>query len=115
MGWRRKKSDWSEDVSRAFLHSIENYEKMAGQAYNVGLDSANMSKKELAHRIKEYVPEFEINESGSGKDPDKRNYIVSNEKLRQAGFEARISIDQGIEELIKAYNILNRNVPYTNR
>ena len=64
------------DVARVFEHCIRNFESMKNQAYNVGLDSANMSKFELAEKIKEYIPEFEIYESEQGKDPDKRNYVV---------------------------------------
>lgn len=102
------------DVARTFEHCIMNFDLMKNQAYNVGLDSANMSKFELAQKIREYIPEFEIYESKEGKDPDKRNYIVSNEKLRQTGFEARTSIDQGIKELIKGYKILIKNDPHKN-
>ena len=103
-----------KDVARAFQYCIEHYDEMKGQAYNLGLDAANMSKRELAQKIKEHIPGFEIYESELGSDPDKRNYIVSNEKLRKAGFEAEVSIEEGITELISAYNILLRNNPHGN-
>lgn len=94
------------DVADCFVHSIRNAERMAGHPYNVGLDDANLSKEELALRIKRYVPNFYIHFASVGTDPDKRNYIVSNERLRQAGFEARRTLDEGIQELIKGYQLL---------
>ena len=75
----------------------------------VGLDEANLSKEELALKIKEHVPNFYIHFSELGSDPDKRNYIVSNERLRQAGFAAKRSLDDGIRELLKAYRTLPRS------
>lgn len=96
------------DVADCFVHCIENAGRMIGQAYNVGLDTANFSKAELALKIKEYVPEFYIHFSEVGSDPDKRNYIVSNQKLREAGFEARHSLDEGIKELLKGYRMMGR-------
>ena len=102
------------DVSGSFLHSIDNFDEMKNEPYNVGIDSANMSKAELAEKVQDQVPGFEIYVSEHGEDPDKRNYIVSNEKIRQKGFEAQVTIEEGIEELIKGYNILLRHVPDTN-
>jgi len=96
------------DVAACFIHCIENAERMAGRAYNVGLDAANLSKEELVLKIKEYVPNFYIHFGAVGSDPDKRNYIVSNQRLREAGFEARRSLDQGIQELIKGYRMIGR-------
>lgn len=98
------------DVADCFIHCIENSKDMAGRSYNAGLDTANLSKEELALKIKEYVPDFYIHFSEVGSDPDKRNYIVSNQRLRGAGFEARRSIDEGIGELIKGYRMLGRGV-----
>ena len=86
-----------------------------GQSYNVGLSSANFSKLELCEKIKEHVPGFVITESEMNSDPDKRNYIVSNDKLEATGWEARVDIDKGIEELIRAYQVFNKaNVKHTN-
>jgi nucleoside-diphosphate-sugar epimerase len=101
------------DVARAFLHAIKNFEKMKNEAYNVGLSSANLSKLELAYKIKEYIPNLTIIEAEIGEDPDKRNYIVSNEKIEKTGFMPQYSLDDGIKELIKVYTILNNN-RYTN-
>lgn len=97
------------DVARAFIHAIDNFEAMKGQAYNVGLSNANLSKRELCEKIKEQVPEFVFIESEIGKDPDKRNYIVSNAKIERAGFEPQVSIEEGIKELIKGYQIIKKN------
>jgi len=97
------------DVAECFIHCIRNSEKMVGRPYNVGLDTANLSKEELALKVKEYVPDFFIHFSEVGSDPDKRNYIVSNQRLREAGFEAKRSLDEGIRELLKGYRMLGRS------
>lgn len=96
------------DVADCFIHCIKNSERMIGRPYNAGLDAANLSKEELALKIKEYVPNFYVHFSEIGTDPDKRNYIVSNQRLRESGFEARRSLDEGIHELLKAYRMLGR-------
>jgi nucleoside-diphosphate-sugar epimerase len=101
------------DVARAFLHALANVDAMRDQVYNVGLDSANLSKLELCERIRAQIPGFAYLEAPIGEDPDKRDYVVSNEKLRRAGFEARHALDAGIAELIKGYTIL-RNTRYGN-
>jgi nucleoside-diphosphate-sugar epimerase len=96
------------DVADCFLHCIRRGGLMIGKPYNVGLDAANLSKAELAMKVKEYIPHFYIHFSEVGSDPDKRNYVVSNERLRKAGFEARRSLDEGIKELLKGYRMLGR-------
>jgi nucleoside-diphosphate-sugar epimerase len=100
------------DVADCFLHSLENFDAMKGRPYNAGLDAANISKEELATKIKEHVPEFFVHYSEIGTDPDKRNYIVSNQRLREAGFEAARSLDHGIAELIKGYRMMGRQRYY---
>jgi nucleoside-diphosphate-sugar epimerase len=94
------------DVARAFLHAIDNFETMKGGPYNVGLSDANLSKKELCEKIQEHVPGFTFDEDAIGKDPDKRNYIVSNEKFESTGFKPQYSLDEGIREMIKGYRVL---------
>jgi len=96
------------DVADCFLHCIGQSGRMTGRAYNVGLDNANLSKEELALKVKGYVPEFYLHFASVGTDPDQRNYIVSNERLRDAGFEAGRTIDLGIQELLKGYRSLGR-------
>jgi nucleoside-diphosphate-sugar epimerase len=94
------------DVADCFLHCLDHGPRMAGRAYNAGLDAANLSKAELALAVKKRVPEFHVIFSEIGSDPDKRNYVVSNQRLREAGFEASRSLDSGIEELVRAYRML---------
>lgn len=101
------------DVADCFVHGIKNADKMAGRAYNAGLEEANLSKEELALKIQEHVPDFVIQFSEIGKDPDKRNYIVSNQRLLEAGFKAKRSLDYGIRELLKGYRMLPRS-PFKN-
>ncbi len=96
------------DVADCFIHCMENSGRMVGRPYNAGLDAANLSKEELALKIKEYVPGFYIHFAEVGSDPDKRNYIVSNQRLREYGFEARRRLDDGIMELLTAYRMLGR-------
>lgn len=95
------------DVARAFIHAIENFDKMKNEAYNAGLSDANLSKLELCAKIKEQIPDFVYLESPVGEDPDKRNYIVSNEKIEKTGFKPIYSLEAGIKELIKGYILLN--------
>ena len=97
------------DVARAFLHCIKNFDAMKGEAYNVGLSDCNISKLELCQEIKKFVPGFHFIESEIGEDPDKRNYIVSNEKIEKTGFKPQYSLIDGIEELLKGYQIIKRN------
>lgn len=101
------------DIARTFLFIIENYEKCKGQAFNVGLSSANCSKLELAETIKKYIPDLVIKQDEFKQDFDKRNYIVSNEKLEKLGWKPIMSLDDGIKELISAYQMVathnNRN------
>ena len=101
------------DVARAFIHGIAEFESMKDQAYNVGLSDANLSKLELCCRIKQYLPGFVFLEAPIGEDPDKRDYIVSNDKIERAGYRPAFSLDDGIRELIKGYRML-RNSTYGN-
>ena len=94
------------DVAKAFLFGIEKYDKMKGEPYNVGLSSANLTKRQLAEKIKEYVSELCIHSAEIGEDPDKRDYIVSNDKIESLGWKADYSLDEGIQELIKGYKII---------
>ena len=103
-----------KDVARVFEFCINNFESMKNKAYNVGLEDANLSKAELAEKIKKYIPKFEIVYKEVGEDPDKRNYIVSNQRILKTGFTPKFSIDDGIKELIKGYSIILKNNPYKN-
>ena len=101
------------DVAKAFLHGIENFDRMKGQVYNVGLSDANISKLELCQRIQKQVPSFVFLESAIGVDPDKRDYIVSNDKIEATGYKPDVSLDDGIRELLKGYAMV-RNTRYAN-
>jgi len=98
------------DIANTFLFCIENYKEMNGNVYNVGLSTANLSKMELALKIKEHIPNLIIKTEEFRKDIDKRDYIVSNEKLETLGWKPKHSLDDGIEELMYAYlMIINAN------
>ncbi len=101
------------DVSRVFRHALSNHNKMKGQVYNVGLSDANVSKKDLCERIHMQLPDFVFIDAPVGKDPDQRNYIVSNAKIEATGFKPEFSLDRGISELIKGYKMI-RNSSYGN-
>lgn len=101
------------DVARAFIHAIDNFDTMKNEPYNVGLSDANLSKLELCVKIKEQVPDFVYLESPVGEDPDKRDYLVSNEKIEKTGFKPIFSLEMGIKELIKGYRIIT-NSRYSN-
>lgn len=101
------------DVAKVFLHGIENFGQMKNKPYNVGLEDANLSKLELCREIKKQVPNFEFLEAPVGEDPDKRNYIVSNQRILSTGFRPDWSLGDGIKELVKCYKIL-RNSGYAN-
>ena len=98
------------DVTRVFLHGIDNFDDMKGGPYNVGLSDANLSKYELCERIQKHLPKFVFLEAPIGEDPDKRDYIVSNDKLESTGFAPAHSLDQGIEELMKGYEMIRNSV-----
>ena len=101
------------DIARVFEHAINNFESMKGQPYNAGLEEANLSKLELCAKIQEHLPKFVYVEAEVGEDPDKRDYIVSNQRLLGTGFKTEWDLDRGIRELIKGYNII-RNTTYSN-
>ncbi len=101
------------DISRAFIHSIEKFDLMKNQPYNVGLSDANLSKAELCVKIRAHVPNFIFMDAPIGEDPDKRDYIVSNARIEATGYKAQYSLDDGIIELIKGYRMI-RNTLYSN-
>lgn len=98
------------DVAKAFEFAIEQFDGMRGQAFNVGLSSANLTKRELAEKIREHLPETYIHSAAIGEDPDKRDYLVSNKKIESFGWMPDFSLDDGIIELVKGYSIIKPNV-----
>ena len=98
-----------KDVSNAFLFALQNFEKMKGDAFNVGLSDANLSKRELCEKIRSYIPTLYIHSARIGKDPDQRDYIVSNAKMEALGWKAEYGLDDGIREIIAAYPMLKKH------
>jgi nucleoside-diphosphate-sugar epimerase len=97
------------DAAGAFMHGLKNYDKLKGEPYNVGLSDANISKAQLCDVIKRHIPKFHVMVSEIGEDPDKRNYIVSNEKIEKTGFKTKVNLDDGIRELMNGFQIIRRN------
>ena len=95
-----------KDVVSVFIHALENFKKMKSEIFNVGLSDANLSKLELCERIKLQIENFIIMDAPMAKDPDQRNYIVSNKKIEATGWKPKITLDDGISELIKGYKML---------
>jgi nucleoside-diphosphate-sugar epimerase len=98
------------DVSRVFQHGLDSFARMKGQIYNVGLSDANVSKRELCEVIRRHVPDFAVLEAPVGKDPDQRNYIVSNAKIEATGFRPQTSLDAGVQELIKGFTMIRNTI-----
>ena len=98
------------DVMRVFMHGIEHFDAMRGEIYNVGLSDANVSKFELCEAIHKHVPDFVYIEAPVGKDPDQRNYVVSNAKIEATGFHPQHSLDLGIRDLVKGYTMIRNSV-----
>ena len=98
------------DVSRVFQHGLANFERMKGRIYNVGLSDANVSKRELCEVIARHVPGFVFLEAPVGKDPDQRNYIVSNAKIESTGYKPAHSLDAGVAELVKGYTMIRNTL-----
>ena len=97
------------DVVKAFRHGMNNFEKMKGQVYNVGLSEANLTKMQLCERIKKFIPGFTIMEAPIGKDPDQRDYLVSNSKIEKTGFTPGVTLDDGLTELIKGLSMIKNS------
>ena len=95
-----------EDVASAFLFMLQNYETYKGEVFNIGLSSANLNKQELLEKIQNHVPNFAVSYNDYYEDPDKRDYIVSNEKIEYTGWKAEWDLDRGIEQLIQGYQMI---------
>lgn len=96
-----------EDIANAFMFSIQNFENLKGEIYNLGLSEANLTKEQLCKTIKSHINDFEYEISLEGEDEDKRDYFVSNLKIESKGFKAQISLDHGIKQLINLYSDKN--------
>lgn len=101
------------DMARSFLFALENYNKMKGEVYNVGNESMNVSKEQIA-RLLLSMTDFHLHFVDAGHDFDQRDYIVDYSKIRKVGFRTTIGIKQGIQELIKACEVINIDSAYRN-
>lgn len=99
-----------KDVCNAFFFSLQNYSEMTAETFNLGHSSANLTKRQLAEKIKEHLDNLVIISSEIGADPDKRDYLVSNEKLENKGWRPEVSIDEGIRELISAARLVPKKI-----
>jgi len=95
-----------EDVASAFLFMLQNYDKYKGEVFNLGLSDANLSKQELLEKIQSHVKDFAVSYNDYYEDPDKRDYIVSNEKVEATGWKPEWDLDMGIKQLIMAYQMI---------
>tara|TARA_B110000259_G_scaffold184912_1_gene232878 strand:+ start:406 stop:1341 length:936 start_codon:yes stop_codon:yes gene_type:complete len=98
------------DVTNAFIHGLENYQTMKNNIFNVGLSEANVSKQELCEAIKKELPDFIFPVALLGKDPDQRNYVVSNEKIEKTGFKPEYTLSAGIQDLVKGYTMVKNSI-----
>ena len=96
-----------KDVTKAIQFAIENFNKVKGQIYNLGLSNANITKLELAKKIKKVIPKLKIKIIRGKKDPDQRDYFVSNKKIEKRGFKARFSLERGINEVYQSLTLCN--------
>ena len=101
------------DVIQAFNLALSHRERFTGEIFNVGLSEANISKIDLCREIQTIIPSFTYLEAPLGKDPDQRNYIVSNQKIEDTGFTPTVSLQSGLLELIKGLKMFNHK-PFTN-
>ena len=95
-----------QDVSRAFEYMIDNYYTFNNEIFNLGLSDENITKKQLVEKIQSHIPNTSVNYSDYYVDPDKRDYIVSNEKIEEAGWKPIFTLDDGIKELIQSYKMI---------
>jgi nucleoside-diphosphate-sugar epimerase len=101
------------DVIQAFSLALDNEKDFKGEIFNVGLSEANISKIDLCREIQSIIPAFTYMEAALGKDPDQRNYVVSNQKIERLGFKATVTLRSGLEELVKGLNMFNQK-PFSN-
>ncbi len=102
------------DVVKAILYISKNFKKFKNNVYNLGLSNANITKMQLAKLIKKQFKNLKIKEIKNRKDPDQRDYFVSNKKIEKKGFKAKISLEEGIKELLTyfKYNKIKINNNY---
>lgn len=102
-----------QDVIQAFNLALNDEKNFKGEIFNVGLSEANISKVDLCREIQSIIPRFTYLEAALGKDPDQRNYVVSNQKIENLGFKPTVSLRSGLEELVKGLKMFNHK-PFSN-
>jgi len=95
-----------QDVSSAFEFMIDNYYTFNNEIFNLGLSDENITKKQLVEKIQKHISNTAVNYSDYFVDPDKRDYIVSNEKIEETGWKPKYNLDDGIKELIQSYKMI---------
>ena len=98
------------DVVSAIVYSINNFKKLRSNVYNLGLSSANISKLMLAKKIRKQMKNLKVTIVKNKKDPDKRDYFVSNRKIEKKGFKAKILLETGIDELMTLFEVDNKKI-----
>jgi len=101
------------DIARSILFALDRIDRMAGEAYNIGDESMNFTKEQVALKVREFVP-FYLHFADIGTDADSRDYDVSYEKIRQLGYRTEVTLDAGIGELVRAMDVLDIFDPYSN-
>ncbi len=101
------------DMARALAFAVLNFSSMKDNIFNVGHESLNVTKEGLVNKIKSYLPKFYFHFAEIGSDPEQRDYEVSYAKVRKTGFETKVSLDEGIEEMLKALPTLKISNPYS--
>jgi nucleoside-diphosphate-sugar epimerase len=101
------------DMARSFIFALDNLDKMVDNVFNVGDESMNYSKEAVCNMIAEKTNAF-VHYENIGSDADKRDYIVSYDKIKKLGFRTKVTIEEGIDEIIRALQIVDFQNPYTN-
>src|SRR2546423_1708551 len=101
------------DMARSFLFALEKWDTIKDDVYNVGHESMNFTKEDVARKILEHV-DYYLHFAEVGSDADQRNYEVSYEKIRRKGFETTVDLDRGISELVRAAQLIEFQNPFAN-
>jgi len=99
------------DMARAFVHALRNRDAMVGNVYNVGDGSLNLTKEAIVTKIKDRTNVY-VHYAAIGKDPEKRDYEVSYERINAAGFKTSVSMDEGLDELVAAFSMMRPSQPF---
>lgn len=102
------------DMARAFIHALERFETMQGQVYNCGSNGLNATKRELAEMVARHVEGFQPHYIENGHDPDARDYEVDYGRLNSTGFQVQVGLEEGICEMVRAFQHLRVPNPYSN-